>query len=216
MIALKDVTKRFGKKLLFRDISVRLDGGDRLCLVGPSGSGKTTLLRMLIGMEPPTQGRVLFMDRDIYRLKPSARAFLRRNIGFIFQDFRLVPYLTVWQNVELPLRALGIPRARLNTKVAAALDGVGISQISGMYPASLSGGEQQRVAVARVMAMEPVVVLADEPFGNLDKASARTVLQELLNLNKRGAALIIATHDMTIAEEIKDTRVIELTPREDM
>ncbi len=214
MIALDNVTKRFGEKLLFGDISTRVRGGEVACIVGPSGSGKTTLLRMIMGMEPPTRGKVLFMERDVYRLKPAARAYLRRNIGFIFQDFRLVPHLTVWQNVALPLRGLGTPKSRLNAKVAAALDAVGITGLSNMYPNTLSGGEQQRVAVARVTAMEPVVVLADEPFGNLDKDAARMVLQQILALNSRGAALVIATHDLAVAGEIKDATVIDLTPQE--
>lgn len=200
---LEKITKWFGDRQLFNNLSFEIEEGGIVCIVGPSGSGKSTLLRLIMGMEPPTQGRVLFMGKDVYRLKPGSRAYLRRNIGIIFQDFRLVPFLTAWQNVELPLRAIGMPKPQINAKVQNALNAVGISEQSGMYPATLSGGEQQRVAVARVMAMEPVVVLADEPFGNLDKAAARLVMQELLALNKRGAALVVATHDMDTAKEMK-------------
>jgi len=203
VIVLEKITKWFGDRQLFNNLSFEIEEGGIVCIVGPSGSGKSTLLRLIMGMEPPTQGRVLFMGKDVYRLKPGSRAYLRRNIGIIFQDFRLVPFLTAWQNVELPLRAIGMPKPQINAKVQNALNAVGISEQSGMYPATLSGGEQQRVAVARVMAMEPVVVLADEPFGNLDKAAARLVMQELLALNKRGAALVVATHDMDTAKEMK-------------
>jgi len=210
VIALEKITKWFDDRRLFNDLSVDIVEGNVLCVVGPSGSGKSTLLRMIMGMEPPTQGRVLFMGKDIYRLKPGARAYLRRNIGMIFQDFRLVPFLTAWQNVGLPLKAVGMPISRINARTQKALDAVGLSQMSEKLPASLSGGEQQRVAVARVMAMEPVVVLADEPFGNLDKSSAALVMQQLLSLNKRGAAIIVATHDIEIAEQM-NAGVVDLS-----
>lgn len=203
MIVLENITKWFGDRLIFKNLSFEINDGGIFCVVGASGSGKSTLLRMIMGMEPPTRGRVLFMGKDVYRLKPGSRAYLRRNIGIIFQDFRLVPFLTAWENVDLPLKAMGMPGPQVNARVQKAMDAVGILDLAKKFPGTMSGGEQQRVAVARVMAMEPVVVLADEPFGNLDKAAAALVKQELLNMNKRGAALVVATHDVDTAEQMK-------------
>ena len=207
MIELEKVTKWFDEKRLFKDLSLTVDEGDALCITGASGSGKTTLLKMIMGLEPPTQGRVTFMGKDVYRLTKTSRAYLRRNIGFIFQDFRLVPYLSIRDNVALPLRARGAPRPMLMNKVQQAMDATNIAEIADKLPAEVSGGEQQRAAIARVLAMEPVVVLADEPFGNLDHKAAAMVLEGLLDMNQRGAALLIATHDQGLADRIKAKKI---------
>ena len=210
MIELVNITKWLGNKLLFKDLSLNLHEGERLCVIGPSGAGKTTLLRMIMGMEPPSSGQVLFMNRNIYHLKQSSRAYLRRNIGFIFQDFRLVPDFTVRQNVALPLRVRGLPAAQINAAVQDALTRTDLSEdLWDRLPVALSGGEQQRVAVARVIAMQPILALADEPFGNLDDAASQLVLKGLMELNERGAALVIATHDGSLTK-LMDSKQVSL------
>ena len=196
MLVVKELQKYFSGRPLYRPLNFSLQQKEVLVVSGPSGSGKTTLLKILCGLEKPSFGSVEFLGRDITRLSPAAMPYLRRNMGFIFQDFRLIPHMKVWENIALPLWIRG--EDRIKERVEREMDRLGISALASRMPLTLSGGEQQLVAIARVAVMEPVVVLADEPLGSLDKDSGDMVAKALMDLVDRGAGMLIATHDTTL------------------
>jgi putative ABC transport system ATP-binding protein len=183
--------------------------GDFVSIVGPSGSGKSTLLLMLGGMLSPSQGRVLFQDQSIYDLNSNARAELRkRKVGFVFQTFNLVPYLSALENVQVPLFLSKMDEPGQKDRAAALLDRVGLGDRLHHKPSELSVGQQQRVALARMLANDPAVILADEPTGNLDPETSQQVIDFLEEFNREGRTIVMVTHDPRAAERAK--RILRL------
>ena len=188
------------------EATVHIGKGDFVSVVGPSGSGKSTLLLMLGGMLSPSSGRVLLEDESIYDLTSDGRARLRKeNIGFVFQTFNLIPYLTALENVQIPLYLAGLNDAGQEEKAAALLERVGLGDRLDHKPAELSVGQQQRVALARMLANDPAVILADEPTGNLDPETADQVIRFLDEFNKEGRTIVMVTHDPKAAERARRT-----------
>jgi putative ABC transport system ATP-binding protein len=177
------------------EVSLTIDSGSFTVLTGPSGSGKTTLLALLGALERPTSGQIFFQGEDFGRLSDVALARARRRMGFIFQDFSLLPNLPVWENITYPLIPRGIPRRRRFELAQALLQRFGLLDKLLSRSQDLSGGEMQRVAVARALAGEPQVLLADEPTSNLDPEAARTLLDLLREINRQGTTIILSTHD---------------------
>lgn len=192
-----------------RDATFDIPAGDFVAVVGPSGSGKSTLLLMLGGMLSPSSGKVLFETQSLYELSPDKRARLRRcNIGFVFQQFNLVPYLTAQENVQVPLYIAGTTPREQETRAAALLDRVGLGDRRHHKPSELSVGQQQRVALARMLANDPKVILADEPTGNLDPETGQQIIDFLAELNAEGRTIVMVTHDPRAAERSK--RILNL------
>ena len=186
--------------------TVQIDKGDFVSVVGPSGSGKSTLLLMLGGMLSPSSGRVLLKDESIYDLTSNGRARLRKeNIGFVFQTFNLVPYLTALENVQIPLYLAGADEKVQEEKSTSLLNRVGLGDRLDHKPTELSVGQQQRVALARMLANDPAVILADEPTGNLDPETADQVIGFFEEFNKEGRTVVMVTHDPKAAERAKKT-----------
>jgi putative ABC transport system ATP-binding protein len=183
-----------------KPVTLDVTRGEYVALMGPSGSGKSTLLHVLGCLDRPTSGTYLLDGRDVTRLDDAALAEVRnRRIGFVFQRFHLLKDETATRNVELPLLYAGVPREERRRRTAEALASVGLSERAGHRPGQLSGGEQQRVALARALVKSPVLLLADEPTGNLDSAAGASVLRLLDDLNSRGVTLVLITHDPAVA-----------------
>jgi len=195
MIRAYHVTKRYGDVHALRDVTVKLGKGEFCYVTGPSGAGKTTMLKMLYGSVTPTEGKLLVGGVDISKLSRRRLPYLRRNIGIVFQDFKLIPSRTLSENVGLALEVLGTSRDVIDRRVNAVLSIVGLRGRGHEYPMTLSGGEQQRVAVARAIVNDPSILLADEPTGNLDGAMAIEVMEILQAINLRGTTVMVATHD---------------------
>jgi cell division transport system ATP-binding protein len=192
-----------------RDINLEVPEGDFLFLVGPSGAGKSTLVRLLIREEKPSKGKIFVDGVELGRMKRRKLPYYRRKVGLVFQDFKLLPNLTVYENVAFALRVLGEPDSRVQTSVAEAIDTVSLSGKEHTYPANLSGGEQQRVAIARALVHAPRFIIADEPTGNLDPATAWEIMQLFLRINARGATVVMATHNREIVDLLR-RRVIAI------
>jgi len=213
IIELRDIGKTFATEEVethaLNGVHLDVHTGDYLCIAGPSGCGKTTLLSILGLLELPTRGEYTLAHRSVVGLGPAERAYIRRReIGFVFQAFNLISDLTVFENVELPLTYRSMHEDERTRRVRDALQRVSLSSRQHHYPAQLSGGQQQRVAVARAIAGDPVILLADEPTGNLDSRNADTVMTLLSELHRDGATICMVTHDMRYAA--RATRVIEL------
>ncbi len=193
-----------------RGVSLSIEKGEFVALVGPSGSGKTTLLQLLGCLDRPTSGRVIINGQDVSQLNRNQRADMRRGtIGFIFQFFALIPTLTAYENVELPLLLNGKSPAERKERVTALLESVGLPERANHRPDQLSGGEQQRVAVARALASNPSMILADEPTANLDTANGEAVMETMVRLNQEtGVTFVFATHDPRVIKYAR--RVITL------
>jgi len=210
MISFENVTKDYkGGSLAIRDMSLEIDKGEFVFLVGSSGSGKTTFIRLLLREEMPTHGRILVAGRDIANLSQWRIPYLRRNIGCVFQDFRLLPNKNVFENVAFALEVIGRPKHVVAAQVPQVLDLVGLSKKRESLPGELSGGEQQRVAVARAFVNRPLILLADEPTGNLDPATSQGIMRLLERINKTGTTVVIATHDAGIVDQMR-RRGVEL------
>ncbi|HET7489761.1 MAG TPA: cell division ATP-binding protein FtsE [Acidimicrobiales bacterium] len=210
MIKLENVTKSYkGSTVALRDCSVELQKGEFAFLVGPSGSGKSTFLRLLTKEEEPDEGRIWVAGKDIAQLSHWKVPYLRRNIGCIFQDFKLLPNKTVYENVAFALEVIGRPRHVVATQVPQILDLVGLSKKRGNRPTELSGGEQQRVSIARAFVNRPLILLADEPTGNLDPNTTMGIMRLLDRINRTGTTVVMATHDQGIVDSMR-RRVIEL------
>ncbi|MFQ5417749.1 MAG: cell division ATP-binding protein FtsE [Myxococcota bacterium] len=178
-----------------RDVSLEFAKGEFAFLTGPSGAGKTTLLKLLFGAEQPSEGQIVVLGRNISRLGDSAVPPLRRRIGVVFQDFKLLPRLTVEQNVTLALDVVGTPRREARAAVFAILKQIGLQHRRYHYPLSLSGGEQQRVAIARALVNEPEILLADEPTGNLDPELTVDIMDLIASAATRGTTVLVASHE---------------------
>jgi cell division transport system ATP-binding protein len=210
MIRLDHVTKVYkGDVVALRDVSLDVQKGEFVFLIGPSGSGKSTFLRLLLREEEPTDGRIWVAGKDIGELNGWKIPYLRRNIGCIFQDFRLLPNKTVYENVAFALEVIGRPRHVIKTQVPQILDLVGLAKKSDNLPGELSGGEQQRVSIARAFVNRPLILLADEPTGNLDPATSVGIMRLLDRINRTGTTVLMATHDQSIVDRMR-RRVIEL------
>jgi cell division transport system ATP-binding protein len=210
MIRFEDVTKAYkGDVVALRELSVEILKGEFVFLVGPSGSGKSTFLKLLLRDEVATGGRVLVAGRDIGRLGAWKVPQLRRNIGCVFQDFKLLANKTVYENVAFALEVIGRPKHIVRTQVPQILDLVGLTKKADNFPTELSGGEQQRVSIARAFVNRPLILLADEPTGNLDPATTVGIMRLLDRINRTGTTVVMATHDQRIVDAMR-RRVIEL------
>ena len=188
------------------DASLEIAPGEFVAVVGPSGSGKSTLLLLLGGMLSPSTGQVFLNGRSLYDLSPNARADMRRKkIGFVFQTFNLVPYLTALENVQIPLFLAGLDEAIQEQRATALLERVGLGERLDHKPPELSIGQQQRVALARVLANDPEIILADEPTGNLDPETGQQILDLLAEMNREGRTVVMVTHDPRAAARAKRT-----------
>ena len=185
-----------------RDLSLTIDKGEFLFLTGPSGAGKSTLLRLLLREELPSEGDLKVAGRNLEQLSPSQVQSYRRTVGFVFQDFRLIPRFTVFQNVAFVMRVLGVDLAVQQRKTFQVLKWVGLQHRMNAYPDELSGGEQQRIAIARALVNEPHLVLADEPTGNLDPDLSLEIMNLFREINARGTTVVVATHDRELIRRV--------------
>lgn len=210
MIELTNISKTYpnGIEVLF-DINLHIGKEEFVFLVGPSGAGKTTLIKLLYREEIPTAGKVVVDRVNVAELDTNQVPYLRRNIGVVFQDFKLLPKRTVYENVAFALRVTGIPRSTIRRKAMQALELVGMLRRANSFPDELSGGEKQRACIARAIVNNPPILLADEPTGNLDPTTSWDILQVLDKINKRNTTVLVATHNKSIVDEMKK-RVVEL------
>jgi cell division transport system ATP-binding protein len=212
MIRLEHVSKTYpaSARPALDDVTVDIEKGEFVFLVGSSGSGKSTFLRLLLKEEVPTGGRVHVAGKDLNRLSSWKVPALRRSIGCVFQDFRLLPNKTVFQNVAFALEVIGKPHHQINKVVPEVLDLVGLEGKGQRMPDELSGGEQQRVAVARAFVNRPMILIADEPTGNLDPSTSVGIMKLLDRINRTGTTVVMATHDAAIVDSMR-RRVVELS-----
>ena len=210
MIEFKNVTKRYDHDVVaLSDINIKIDRGEFVFLAGPSGSGKSTFLKLMLKEEVPSEGTVIVNERDLSRVKEREVPYVRRKIGCVFQDFRLLYDKTVYENIVLALRVVGASEREIKTAVAAALKQVGLTGKENSYPNQLSGGEQQRVGLARALVTRPPIIIADEPTGNLDDETAQEIMRMLYEINENGTTIIMVTHDHDIIEK-SGKRVVNL------
>lgn len=211
MIRFDNVTQEFprvGRAL--NDVSFHIRKGEFVFLTGHSGAGKTTALRLIHGSAPPSSGEVRVSGYDTRKLSSKQTAMLRRKIGYIFQDFRLLPDRTAAENVAFALEVTGARKSVVRTKVGRLLAQVGLAAKARSVPTELSGGEQQRVAVARALANDPMLLLADEPTGNLDERATRGIYELFRSINAAGTAVLLATHDADLIRQSSGSRILEL------
>ena len=210
MIVFDGVTKVYEPSVVaLRDISLSIDKGEFVFLVGASGSGKSTMIRLLLKEVDPTHGRIIVGGRELGRLKRSKVPLLRRNIGCVFQDFKLLPNRTAAENVAYALKVQGEPRRAIRMKVPEVLGLVGLSHKASSFPDELSGGEQQRVSIARAFVNHPPLLICDEPTGNLDPDTSVGIMQLLYRINRTGTTVLMATHDRELVDKMRK-RVIAL------
>ena len=211
MIRFDNVTKIYAsqQRPALEDVGVEIEKGEFVFLVGSSGSGKSTFLRLVLKEEKPTKGAVWVAGKDLSRLSNWKVPQLRRQIGAVFQDFRLLPNKTVFENVAFALQVIGRPNSHIRKVVPEVLDLVGLDGKGDRMPDELSGGEQQRVAIARAFVNRPMILIADEPTGNLDPATSVGIMKLLDRINRTGTTVVMATHDAQIVDQMRK-RVIEL------
>jgi len=209
-LTLTSVAKSYGSEMVMKDASLTLKGGDFVAIVGPSGSGKTTLLGIMGGLEKPSSGRVEFGGEDLTAFDDRKLSEYRnRKVGFIHQMFNLIPFLTASENVMVPMVIGGKPARMASTRAMELLEFVGMTSKANMLPRQLSGGEQQRVAVARALCNGPEIILADEPTANLDEKNERVIVEYLQKLVESGKAVVLATHDTALAQRATRMYAIE-------
>ena len=210
IIRLFNVTKRYGGKLALDDITLDIEPGEFIFISGPSGAGKSTLLKVLYLAERVSQGQILIDGMNLARISSTKLPFLRRRFGMVFQDFKLIPSRTVFENVALVLRVAGEKPSHIKKKVMHVLRVTGMEKKVNHLPPTLSGGEQQRVAVARAVVGEPAIILADEPTGSLDNESAQRVLDLLLGYHQNGATILMVSHNIEQMNHFNKGRNIAL------
>lgn len=209
ILEFKNVTKSFGKIKALSDVSFKIDEGEFVFVVGPSGAGKTTLLRLILGELRPTSGEIIFAGKNIANMKSSEIPEHRQRIGVVFQDFKLLPDRTVRENIEVGLAVKEIEETKWRKIVDEVLRMVGLSERSELFPAQLSGGEIQRVSLARALVVEPKLIFADEPTGNLDWDTGEEIMKLFEKVNKEGKTIIVSSHNKDIIERMAK-RVIKL------
>ena len=210
MIRVESVSKVYKESVVaLRDVSAEIAKGEFVFLVGSTGSGKTTLIKMLLREEEPSEGRIYVAGKDLSLLPRWRIPYLRRMIGCVFQDYKLLPNKTVYENVAFALEVIGRPRHVIRERVPEILDLVGLADRMNNRPDELSGGEQQRVSVARAMVNRPAILLADEPTGNLDPATSAEIMKLLVRINVADTTVLMATHDHAVVNQFRK-RVIEL------
>lgn len=210
MIELRDVTKEYSKgNAALNGVSVKIEQGEFVFIVGDSGSGKSTLIRLIMKELEPTEGTIIVNGQNLKRMKHRNIAKYRRGIGVVFQDFRLLKDRNIYENIAFALRVTETPTRVIKRKVPAALSLVGLAQKYKAFPKELSGGEQQRVAMARALVNNPEIILADEPTGNLDPKNSQDIMELLDDINKRGTTVVVVTHNKDIVNEMRK-RVITL------
>jgi cell division transport system ATP-binding protein len=209
VVRFENVGLRYGLGTeVLRDLSFRIDPHSFQFLTGPSGAGKTSLLRLLYLSLKPTRGLITLFGHDVATLAPDALATLRRRVGIVFQDFRLLDHISTYENVALPLRVLGRDDASYRNEVVELLQWVGLGERMWALPPVLSGGEKQRAAIARAVIARPQLLLADEPTGNVDPVLARRLLRLFVELNKSGTSVVIATHDIALMDLLDARRLV--------
>ena len=210
MIKLEGVTKIYTTESVgLRNVNLHIKAGEFVSIVGQSGTGKTTLVRLLIAEERPTKGKIIIGDWDVTKIPAGEIPYLRRQIGVIFQDFKLLPKKTVYENVSFALEVAGEKNKHISQVVPQVLDIVGLSGKMNRYPRQLSGGEQQRVAIDRSLVHRPEIIIADEPTGNLDSLNTVEIIEILKKINEFGTTVLLATHNREIVNELR-RRVITL------
>ena len=210
MITLNDVSKNYEKGIAaLNNVSIHIEPGEFVFVVGASGSGKSTLIKLLLKELEPTEGEIIINGQDLSRLKPKKVAKFRRNIGVVFQDFRLLPDRNVYENIAFAQRVIETPPKQIRRSVPSMLSMVGLAEKYKSYPKQLSGGEQQRVALARALVNKPAILLADEPTGNLDPKNSWEIMRLLEEVNEAGTTVVVVTHSQDIVDKMKK-RVITL------
>lgn len=209
MIQLFHVWKHYARRPALADVTLQIEKGEFVLLMGASGAGKTTLLKLLFCAERADEGQILIQGKNVARIKPSGIPYLRRAMGFVFQDFRLLQKKTVFDNVALPLLVQGLSSFDIRRKVSEALKAVGLEHRKESRPAMLSAGEQQRACIARAIVNGPLILLADEPTGNMDPDLSAEIMELFKTINARGTTLLIATHNRQVVEQV-NRRVVTL------
>ena len=210
MIEFKNVSKMYNNNVkALSDVNVKIDSGDFVFLVGPSGAGKSTFIKMLLKEVEPTTGEVIVADKELSKVNRRQTPYYRRKIGMVFQDFRLIPTLNVYENVAFAMRVVEASPREIRRRVPMVLSLVGLSHKYKMFPNELSGGEQQRVSLARAIVNNPSVLIADEPTGNLDPETAKEIMELLEDINRAGTTILMATHAKDIVNNMKK-RVIAI------
>lgn len=211
MIKFVNVTKNYSHdgKAALENINMEISAGEFVTFVGKSGAGKSTLLKMMIGEEKPDSGEIWIEDIRVDKIKPEFLPYLRRRIGVVFQDFKLLSTRTVFENVSLAMEVAGATKKEIDRDIPKLLELVGLDGKAGRYPKELSGGEQQRVSIARALSHNPILLIADEPTGNLDRTNTYDIITLLLRINNSGTTVLMATHDGELVDKLKK-RVITI------
>ena len=209
MIRLDHVTKVFSKNVILDDVNISIEEGEFVVLIGSSGAGKSTLLKMITGEERPSMGDVFIDYIHVNMLKNHIFPYLRRKVGVVFQDYKLLPTRNVYENVALAMEVNGKSKVEIQERVPQLLERVGILHKAKSFPNELSGGEKQRVSIARALSHDPIILLADEPTGNLDQTNTLEIISLLLAINNSGTTVILTTHDNQILERL-NKRIIEI------
>lgn len=211
MIVFKTVNKFFADQpTAIVDFDLEIEDGELVVITGPSGAGKTTLMKLLIREYLPTSGEITFANWQLNQLKNSQVPELRRQIGVVFQDYKLIEDMNVWENIALPLYISGKKEAEIESRVTDLLNLIGLADKALNFPKQLSGGEAQRVSIARALAVAPKVIFADEPTGNLDKDATLKITRLLKKINELGTTLLFATHDQLVLDELKNHKIVHL------
>ncbi|MBP2638233.1 MAG: ftsE [Firmicutes bacterium] len=210
MIYMSEVSKVYSNgSVALADVTVDIHKGDFVFVVGPSGAGKSTFIKLILREELPTSGRIVVNGKNVIDMQPGEVPYLRRTLGMVFQDYRLLPNKTVYDNVAFAMQVIEAPRREIQKRVHNVLELVGLRHKLRTYPSELSGGEQQRVAIARAIVNNPVIVIADEPTGNLDPETSWEIMKVFDTINKAGTTIIMATHDKTVVDAMRK-RVIAI------
>lgn len=210
MLLMTDVSKTYPSgSVALRDVNIHIQPGEFVFVVGPSGAGKSTFIKMLFREVIPTTGNIYVNGVDLLELKEKEIPYLRRQLGIIFQDYRLLPDRTVYDNVAFAMQVIETPYRKIKRRVMSVLDLVGLRKRANSYPTELSGGEQQRVAIARAIVNDPLLVIADEPTGNLDPETSSDIMRIFSEINESGTTIVMATHDKEIVDNM-EKRVIAI------